>query len=189
MPTTDSLNRFSIWLPRWLIAVVTTTFVTGVLVRLAVDRLAREAPNFTQIEDGLFMGGHVSDPPPGTRAVLNLDENQDRYTADVYRWEPIPDAEPAPDISWLRRQVEFIAAQRRAGKPVFVRCRNGVSRSGMVLVAYEMFEHSCSRDEALTIVRRMRPAVRPHPAFMSALLDWEQALKSPAADDNASRTK
>ena len=32
----------------------------------------QQAENYTRIEDGLWMGGSVEKPPPGTRAVLNL---------------------------------------------------------------------------------------------------------------------
>ena len=35
------------------------------------------------------------------------------------------DAEPAPTLDWLRVQVEFIDAERAAGRTVYVHCRNG----------------------------------------------------------------
>ena len=143
----------------------------AVIVHLVVTRLLREAPNYACIEDGLYLGGYVAEPPPGTRAVLNLCEVEDRYLAEVHRWEPIHDAEPAPSNDWLRRQVDFIDAQRRAGLSVFVHCQAGVSRGGMVVIAYLMSRDGWTRDEALTFVRSKRPAVRPNPAFMRLLLE------------------
>jgi protein-tyrosine phosphatase len=95
----------------------------------------------------------------------------------AHRWEPIPDAEPAPNLDWLRRQVGFIEEQRQAGRAVFVHCRNGVSRSGMVVVAYLMAQHGWSRDEALTFVRSKRDVARPNPAFMRLLKEWERSPK------------
>jgi protein-tyrosine phosphatase len=147
-----------------------------VAVYVAVDHLTRERPNYSQVEDGLYLGGRVPAPPPGTRAVLNLCRVEDPYQAEVHRWVPIPDAEPAPALDWLRQQVEFIDAQRRAGLPVYVHCRAGVSRAGLVTVAYLMWRESWSRDEALRFVRSKRPHVRPNPAFMCLLLEWEQSL-------------
>ena len=134
------------------------------------------------IEPGLAMGGYVREPPQGTSAVLNLCETEDRYHCATHRWEPIRDTAPAPDLDWLRRMVQFIDAQRRGGDTVFVHCRAGVSRSGMVVVAYLMFEHGWTRDEALDFVRTKRPLVRPNPAFMERLAEWEAALAAEAEE-------
>jgi hypothetical protein len=147
------------------------------LVYLVVDRLTQEEPNYTLIEDSLYVGGYVSKPPPGTKAVLNLCETGDPYQADVMKWEPIVDAEPVPFIDWLRQQVAFIEAQRQAGLPIFVHCRNGISRSGLVVVAYEMSKKRWTRKEALSFVRAKRPGIRPNPAFMDLLLEWENVIK------------
>ena len=141
-----------------------------------------EGADYSLIEEGLYMGGDVPEPPPGTNAVLNLCETDDRYRCAVHVWEPIPDAEPAPDLDWLRRMVEFVDTQRRGGATVFVHCRAGVSRSGMVVTAYEMSSKHWTRDRALEFVRSKRPVTRPNPAFLRRLGEWEQALREqPAA--------
>jgi Dual specificity phosphatase, catalytic domain len=154
----------------------------GLAAWLGLAWLEREyygaGANFSLIEPGLYMGGSVPEPPRGTGAVLNLCESDDGYRCTTHRWEPIRDAEPAPDLEWLRRQVDFIAAERKAGRTVFIHCRNGVSRSGMVVVAYLMFEHGWVRDEALDFARQQRPGIRPNPAFMERLADWERKLNT-----------
>ena len=132
--------------------------------------------NYSLIETGLYMGGDVAKPPPGTNAVLNLCGKKDLYSCEIHAWESIRDTDPAPDLAWLRRQVEFIEARRKAGDTVYVHCRNGVSRSGLVVVAYEMYKHNWTRDEALKFVRSKRPITRPNPAFMKRLLEWEQLV-------------
>jgi hypothetical protein len=139
--------------------------------------------NYSLIEDRLYVGGHVERPPRGTQAVLNLCEEEDPYRTEVYAWAKIPDAPPAPDLDWLREKVEFIDTQRKAGRTTYVHCRNGVSRSGMVVTAYVMWEHHLTRDEALAFVRQRRDEIRPHPVFKDRLLEWEEALKEkPPAD-------
>jgi hypothetical protein len=167
-------------------ATVRRLLLPGILLALAVGvglylfwlaQPDREGPNYSLIEDGLYLGGDVSAPPPGAGAVLNLCEKEDPYRCGAHVWEPIPDAEPAPDLDWLRRQVGFIDAQRRAGVVVYVHCRNGVSRSGMVVAAYEMAKNRWTRDAALAFVRSKRPAVRPNPAFMERLLEWERVIE------------
>jgi hypothetical protein len=143
---------------------------------LVVAFITYEEPNYTRIDDGLYQGGFVDSPPWRTHAVLNLCETPDPYTREVHVWEPIPDATPVPSIAWLRERVEWIDAQRRGGNRVFVHCRNGVSRSGMVVVAYLMFKNRWSREEALAFVREKRPVTRPNPAFMELLAEWEKVV-------------
>jgi hypothetical protein len=133
--------------------------------------------NYSQIEDGLYLGGFLGEPPPGTRAVLNLCERKDPYEAEVHRWESIPDSAPAPSIDWLRKQVDFVDQQRQAELPVFVHCAAGISRSGLVTAAYLMARDGCSRDQALATIRARRHIVSPNPAFMQLLLEWEETLK------------
>ena len=74
-------------------------------------------------------------------------------------------------------QVRFIESERAAGRPVFVHCRNGVSRSGMVVVAYYMARNGWPRGEAMEFVRSRQPNLRPNPAFMQLLAEWEGSLK------------
>jgi len=161
-----------------LLAVMVASF--GVwLWLLWLVRSYREAP-YSLIEEGLYVGRYVSEPPPGTEAVVNLCESEDSYQADVCLWQPIRDAPPAPSVEWLKRVVEFIKTQRKAGLTVYVHCDNGVSRSGMVGTAYLMHERNWTRDQALASVRSKRPGVWPNPAFMPLLTEWEQVLKDPS---------
>jgi hypothetical protein len=175
------------WRRHWPVAALAGTALAVVVVHIVVDRITREPPNYARVEDGLWLGGYVAEPPPGTRAVLNLCESEDPYRAESHRWEPIRDAEPVPSLDWLREQVRFIEAERAAGRTVYVHCRNGVSRSGMVVVAFYMARNGWSRDEAMEFVRSHRPELRPNPAFMQLLLEWESLLKSKGGQAETSR--
>jgi hypothetical protein len=145
-----------------------------------------EADNYTSVEDGLYMGGYVKKPPRGTAAVLNLCEQEDPYRAAVHVWEPIKDAAPAPDVDWLRRMVVFIETNRNDGRTTFVHCRNGVSRSGLVVVAYEMQKNHWTRERALAFVRERRAEVRPNTAFMELPDQWQRELQI-ASDDTPAK--
>jgi hypothetical protein len=136
----------------------------------------RDEP-YSLIEDGLYVGASVPEPPAGTGAVVNLCDRKDPYEVDTCLWEPILDAGKAPSIDWLRRIVEFIDGQRREGVTTYVHCAAGVSRSGMVVVAYLMYEHDWTRDRALAFIRSRRFQINPNPAFMQLLAEWEQVLK------------
>lgn len=147
-------------------------FIVG--VHLLVEEITRERPNYSKIEDGLWLGGSVAEPPPKTDTVLNLCETPDRFVIANARHEPIRDGIPVPSLDWLRQQTAFIAAERSAGRVVFIHCLNGISRSVMVTAAYLMQREGWSRDQALTFIRERRPGVRPNPAFMQLLLEWER---------------
>jgi Dual specificity phosphatase, catalytic domain len=165
-------------IPRYLLIAVPIGAAVGWIFWFTSDRQTREEPNYTLIEDRLWMGGLVPEPPRGTRAVLNLCEVPDPYHSGSYLWEPLNDAEPGPSLDGLRRLVEFVGERRRAGDPVYVHCRNGVSRSGLAVTAHLMAEHRWTRDQALAFIRSKRPVVRPSPPYMQLLLEWEEGLKA-----------
>src|SRR5262245_23693538 len=56
---------------RRLLVMVALLLSGGGLLLFAFARLTEEEPNYTLIEKGLYMGGDVPKPPPGTKAVLN----------------------------------------------------------------------------------------------------------------------
>lgn len=148
-----------------------------VVALIAIEQYLQPGPNYDRIEDGLYLGGWVESPPWRTRAVLNLCEHDDPYTCEVHEHRPIADAAPAPSLDWLRKQVEWIDRQRNEGRRVYVHCRNGVSRSGMVVTAYLMYKYSWTLDDALAFVRTKREGVRPNPAFRPLLDEWERELR------------
>jgi hypothetical protein len=163
-------------------AIVVFLLATSIVAALAYVSWSmrpepKEWPTYSLIEDGLYLGGSIDEPPPGTRAVLNLCERQDPYRCEVHSWKEIPDAAPAPSIDWLRERVEFVDAQRRAGLTTYVHCFAGVSRAGMVTTAYLMFKNKWTRDEALKFVRSKRSVVNPNPAFMKLLEEWETEVR------------
>jgi hypothetical protein len=170
-------------IPRRPLALIMFLLVCGLVSWFGLAWLANDyqgaSANWSLIESGLYMGGSVAEPPRDTGAVLNLCESDDPYRCEDHRWEPTHDGVPAPDLDWLRQQVVFIDSHRKNGRTVFVHCRNGVSRSGMVIVAYLMWEHGWTRDDALKFAREKRPIVRPNIAFMDRLADWEKVLGGP----------
>src|SRR5262245_9600340 len=168
-----------LWLrSRWFLIAVAATLSSGLaLALLALDLWTPEGPNYSLIEDGLYMGGFVAKPPPRTKAVLNLCRKEDPYRADVYLWEPISDNDRVPSLDWLRKLVEFVEDNRRTGRTTFIHCRNGISRSSLVVVAYLMHKNHWTRDRTLKFVRPKWSIARPNSAFMKLLLEWEHTLQ------------
>ena len=137
---------------------------------------AQAGGTYSLIEKGLYQGGDSKKPPPGTKAVLNLCENKDPYQCEIHVWEAIKDGKP-PTLAWLREKVEFVDAHRKKDLTVYVHCRNGASRSALVVIAYVMFKNQWGRDKALEFVRSKRMETRPSPVFRDVLLEWERELK------------
>jgi len=149
--------------------------VSVLAVGIGVGPGLRDDSPYDQIEDGLFLGPSVGQPPPGTRAVVNVCGLKDPYPVEAVLWDPVLEEGSAPPtLDWLRRTVEFVAAQRRAKRTTYVHCMAGVNRSAAVVTAVLMAEHGWSRDEALAHLRGKRPAVQPDPTLMKLLADWER---------------
>lgn len=168
---------------RWTVVLLTTLGLTTWAGLTAVESqfppLAdfADAAGYNEIEPGLFMGGLVDEPPKGVECVLNLCDFKDSYRAKHHYWNAIPDSEPAPSLDWLKEQVAIVDRHRKKDHGVYIHCLAGISRSGMVTVAYLMSKNNWTRDEALAFVRKSRPIADPNPAFMDRLLEWEKRKK------------
>ena len=68
--------------------------------------LSRGRKLFAHRRGAFHMGGATTEPPSGTRAVLNLCEMKDRYECEIQVWDPIRDSAPAPQraVDWLKRK-------------------------------------------------------------------------------------
>ncbi|MEI8194273.1 MAG: dual specificity protein phosphatase [Phycisphaerae bacterium] len=142
------------------------------IIRCQLQGRAIELPNYTLLEPGLFIGGACTNPPPNTRAVLNLSSHLDDYTVEEYRWQPLHSG-VAPTLQWLREQVDFIDSCRRAGKAIFVHCDAGIDRSASVVAAYLMWHKHITSDAAIELVQRKRAVARPSPMFLRLLNEWQ----------------
>jgi len=147
----------------------------GVLWRRRPEQFL-ELP-FCRVEEGLYLGSSVDQPPPGTKAVVNLCGRKDPYPAAASLWEPVYEGGSEPDLAWLRRAVAFIAAQRRAGRTTYVHCMAGMNRSAAVVAASLMEEHGWSRDKALGVLKEVRPIVQLNASLTQLLAEWEHALQ------------
>lgn len=139
---------------------------------------APTTPPYELIEDGLYIGQAVPAPPLATQAVVNLRATKDPYEVEYELHLPILEqGSPPPSLAWLEQVVRFIDEHRRAERTVFVHCESGTNRSATAVIAYLMFTHGWSRDEAFRYVQRQRPAISPNPVLMRLLGDWEKHIK------------
>lgn len=81
---------------------------------------------------------------------------------------PVEDGEPL-EAPVLRQGVEFVLAQRAAGKKVLVACGAGISRSTSFAIAALKEAEGLSLLAAAREVRRLHPDGLPHIALWSSL--------------------
>jgi hypothetical protein len=162
-------------LRHWLLGLALLACLGAWPCLLWLEQYCGEQP-YSFVEDRLYVGASVDVPPPGATAVVNLCDKIDPYPVDASLWEPI-DGGASPDMDWFRRVVGFIDARRRAGRTTYVHCLSGMNRSGMVVVAYLMYEHGWDREQALAFARSKRPQIEPNSTLMRSLADWQRALE------------
>ncbi len=172
------LRRYRLVLGIGLVAlVIIGLYIFAEKVNTNASRESYPEQNYSQIEEGIFLGGIISKPPVGAQVVLNLCETEDPYKAEIHRWEPMHDLGPPPTLDWLKEQVEFIHQERQAGKNIYIHCRAGINRSVTVLAAYLMWRDGTTREEALNKIREKRPRANPYEVYKIYLGDWEAKLK------------
>lgn len=81
---------------------------------------------------------------------------------------PIEDGEPFEEAT-LRQGVDFVLAQRAAGKAVLVACGAGISRSTSFAIAALKEAEGLPLLQAAREVRRLHPDGLPHMALWSSL--------------------
>ncbi|CAI5470908.1 unnamed protein product [Closterium sp. Yama58-4] len=80
-------------------------------------------------------------------------------------------------ISRFQECFTVIDAAKAAGGCALVHCFAGRSRSVTVVVAYLMARRGMTVDEALTLVRGLRPEANPNAGFVQQLQEWEGQLR------------
>ncbi|MBV8741091.1 MAG: dual specificity protein phosphatase family protein [Sinobacteraceae bacterium] len=103
----------------------------------------------------------------GVRTVVNLEVFiSDRYAFDrthapagrqEVQYYHIPDFEPVHLVNWSlldAHVAEFIAIVRRAPKPVYVHCLDGLDRTGVLIAAYRVLIENVDAEKAIAEVAR-----------------------------------
>jgi hypothetical protein len=133
--------------------------------------------NFDWIEDGLAVGGVVSEPEDlPFDAILSMTQDAPTAIREMvtggqvdYRWFPILDGYSHEEHDEIVNRYNQAAAQLdewlRAGNRVLVHCHAGISRSATAVVWYLVKYRGLSWDDAHALVRRGRQKARPNIRF------------------------
>jgi hypothetical protein len=146
----------------------------------------------SEIADGLYVSGLLSDFPTEVDAVLCLCMPSEMNRARAhgypdplscgglreYAWRPIPDdPREVPSLDWLDVTADLVAGWRRAGRTVLCHCAAGISRSPTVACAYLMKQNDWAADEAIARAKVARPVMDPNFGFRDLLARYYDAAR------------
>lgn len=167
-------------------------------------RSAREPEEATDFEVStivpgqLYLGSHIQTPADarqlealGIRAVLNtaaelpLSQEDPHSPMSVLRDTSIRDYLHIPmrDVveavgvqQQLRDACRFLERMRACGRPTFVHCRAGKSRSATCVMAYLIQTRRWTLKQAYAFVSAQRPRTSPNIGLMAELMHFERAV-------------
>jgi protein-tyrosine phosphatase len=115
-------------------------------------------PAWTVIGDHLILGAHPADTmPPNVEAIANVDSFRFYDIPDgvLYLHFAYRDANVIPDATDLRLTASFLNDLRAAGKTVFIHCRLGLNRSGL-LTGLVLIDEGYRAKDAIEMMRNLR---------------------------------
>jgi protein-tyrosine phosphatase len=140
----------------------------------------------TRVTDKLFVGGqHYKRGielmrQMGIGATLNLREESDDVGRGVafplHLSLPAPD-DGAPDMNQLREGVAFIRQAIQNGQGVYIHCAQGVGRAPTMAAVY-LISEGHTVEEAMKLIRKVRPFITPTPTQMNRLREWAKQMNN-----------
>jgi len=114
------------------------------------------------------------------QAILNITTNTDTHYADLLKGDylqlPLLDLLTV-DISLVfDKAFEFIDSKISAGKPIYVHCQEGISRSATIVIMYLMRKYKSTFQSTFDYVKSKRGCIDPNLGFILKLMDEETVL-------------
>jgi len=137
---------------------------------------------YSKITDNIYVGpqfnhkGLAHLQRNGIYAVVNLriefDDTARGLTPPRYCYLPVVD-DTSPTIEQLETGVKFIQEIMDGGGSVYIHCGAGVGRAPTMAAAY-FISSGCSLDEAIRMIRKVRPFIYLMPAQMEQLRNYSR---------------
>jgi tyrosine-protein phosphatase SIW14 len=149
-------------------------------------------PNFGEVTPTLYRGGLLSGTglkalkKMGVNVVVDTHANSKHEEKEVedlgMKYVPIPWHCPWPHDEVFAKFLKVVHDNK--GKKIFVHCRLGDDRTGMMVAAYRMAEEGWTADEAMNEMRSFGFA-RSHHFICPSLASYEQHFPEHLKDDAA----
>ena len=145
---------------------------------------------FSRVTERLFVGPQYREKGlkllenEGIHAVVNLRIEKDDAALGLapknYCYLPTVD-DDAPSMEHLHEGISFITREIEAGGKVYIHCGAGVGRAPTMAAAY-LISTGISLDEALAMIKKVRPFIYIMPVQMKQLRHLESVLASQQND-------
>jgi len=140
----------------------------------------------SKILDYLYVGGEHIPSQDALAETFNITHIVNTTVKDYYPHHPVSRGDYcqlflldalSEELSETKMETAFqmIDRARAGGHACLVHCRNGMSRSTSVVIAYLMRHFKMPLLEAFNFVRERRPCTSPNPSFMRQLAAFERA--------------
>jgi len=99
-----------------------------------------------------------------------------QYKGFQYLHLPTPD-NTAPPLEVLKRGADFAANEISNGGKVYIHCRQGLGRGPTMCAAY-LLKTGLTLEDALAMIRKVRPFINPRPKQLERLGELEVYYKT-----------
>ena len=142
---------------------------------------------YSRVTDALFVGPQFRENGKGTLAragithIVNMRSEFDdakhgltKGRCGTYHYCHLPTIDDEPISSpHIARGIQFIDSAIDSDGKVYIHCSAGVGRAPSMAAAYLISKGYCAND-ALDLIRRARPFIRPTPKQIQALRELEK---------------
>src|ERR1700761_6651758 len=116
----------------------------------------------------------------GVTAIINMRMHsiysEAQYTGFHYLHLPTPDNTPPP-LEVLQQGADFADAEIKNGGKVYIHCRQGLGRGPTMCTAY-LLKTGLTLEDALAMIRKVRPFINPRPGQLERLKELETYYKN-----------
>lgn len=161
--------------------IIFSPYIYFVRIFSLLRRLRSGEPAYTEVHEGLYVGGWPSSPqklPPGDPAIVDctceFPRVKDFTTGLPYRCFPTWDTR-SPQPADIESAVKWASRQRELNRPIFVHCAYGHGRSVAVMCAL-LVALGITEDwkNAEKLIRQKRPYIRMNALHRKALEEWSR---------------
>ncbi|KAI5809676.1 protein-tyrosine phosphatase-like protein, partial [Peziza echinospora] len=105
--------------------------------------------------------------------VLRI-EAPEKFAKYIHHLIQVDDVADEDLIQYFPKTNAFIAKALAAGGAVYVHCAMGISRSATILAAYLMHSRKISAEDAISVIKSVRPIICPNFGFREQLKLFEE---------------
>ena len=89
---------------------------------------------------------------------------------------PIADSHEANIGKYFPLVYNYVENSLNNQRPVLIHCAAGISRSATLTLSYLMRKYHLSPEQAINLVREVRPCINPNPGFLKQLKEYKRLL-------------